>query len=147
MLPKAVAVAVLSSVAIAAGGCSGDPDVEAEGLPPTTTERVETEPSKQPRLDVAKFRAAFKKRFATAPSALLWYDHVTGMEVVDGNLEIATDLEPEKTLPGFSLNYDNATAREICGAGMGFALESAAGDGITGVIVKDSAGVGLAGCA
>ena len=53
MSPKAIAVAGLSAIAIAASGCSGDSDPEAE------------------------FRAAFKKSFGEAP----WYHHITGMEV------------------------------------------------------------------
>lgn len=65
MLPRAVAVAVLSSIAIAASGCGGDSDPEAE------------------------FRAAFEKEFSAAP----WYHHITAMEVKDGTLEITTDLD------------------------------------------------------
>lgn len=72
MSPKAIAVAGLSAIAIAAGGCSGDSDAEAE------------------------FRAAFEKKFSAAP----WYQDITGMEVevADGSggahIELTTDLGP-----------------------------------------------------
>ena len=71
MSPKAIAVAGLSAIAIAAGGCSGDSDPEAE------------------------FRAAFKENF----SETTWYPHITGMEVADGSdgrprIEVTTDLAP-----------------------------------------------------
>ena len=62
--PKAVAVAGLSAIAIAAGGCGGDSDPDAE------------------------FRAAFEERFGETP----WYQHITGMEV-DGWLKITTDVD------------------------------------------------------
>ena len=67
MLPRAVAVAVLSSIAIAASGCGGGSDPEAE------------------------FRAAFKKKFGEAT----WYQHVTGIEVEDTWVEITTDFDQE----------------------------------------------------
>lgn len=71
MSPKSIAVASLSAIAVAAGGCGGDSDPEA------------------------KFRAAFEKEFSDAT----WYDHVTGMEVTDGSgrprIEVTTDLGPE----------------------------------------------------
>ena len=50
---KAIAVAGLSAIAIAASGCGGDSDREAE------------------------LSAAFKKRFGEAP----WYHHVTGVKM------------------------------------------------------------------
>ena len=63
---KAIAVAGLSAIALAASGCGGGSESEAE-----------------------KFRAAFKKNFGEAP----WYHHITGMEVADGRLKITTDLD------------------------------------------------------
>jgi hypothetical protein len=54
-------------MAMAASGCSGDSDPEAE------------------------FRAAFKKSFGEAP----WYHHITRMEVGDQSVEIRTDLVPK----------------------------------------------------
>ena len=52
MSPKAIAVAGLSAIAIAASGCGGDSDSGAE------------------------LSAAFKKGFGEAP----WYHHVTGVK-------------------------------------------------------------------
>jgi hypothetical protein len=65
--PKTIAVAGLSAIAIAASGCGGDSDREAE------------------------LSAAFKKRFGEAP----WYHHVTGVKMSSENsnyLEVTTDL-------------------------------------------------------
>ena len=64
---KAIAVAGLSAIAIAASGCGGDSDPEAE------------------------FRAAFEKKFSAAP----WYHHITGIKVKDGWLVLRTDLAPK----------------------------------------------------
>ena len=76
MSPKAIAVAGLSAIAIAAGGCSGDSDSEAE------------------------FSAAFKKDFSTAP----WIHHITGVKLSSEHsttLEVTTDLdEVSDTLTG-----------------------------------------------
>jgi len=67
---RAIVVAGLSAIAIAASGCTGDSD------------------------PVAEFRAAFEKKFSAAP----WYRHITGTEVVDGSgsvhIELTTDLGP-----------------------------------------------------
>ena len=71
MSPKAIAVAGLSAIAVAASGCGGDSDPEAE------------------------FRAAFEKEFSAAP----WYPHITGIEVADESdrphIKVTTDLGPE----------------------------------------------------
>ncbi len=71
MSPKAIAVAGLSAIAVAASGCGGDSDPEAE------------------------FRAAFEKEFSAAP----WYPHITGIEVTDESdrphIKVTTDLGPE----------------------------------------------------
>ena len=143
--PKAIAVAGLSALAIAAGGCSGDSDAEAESPPVTTTEQVETQRPAPPAVDIAKFRAAFKERFGTPGNETPWYHHITGMKMDYGDyqiLEIATDLAPpEGNLP------DNAPSVMICGTAMGFALNSEAGDGIEGVQMLASDGVALNGCA
>lgn len=76
MSPKAIAVAGLSAIAIAAGGCSGDSDAEAE------------------------FTAAFKKDFSTAP----WIHHITGVKMSSehsNQLEVTTDLhKASDTLTG-----------------------------------------------
>ena len=67
--PKAIAVAGLSAIAIAASGCSGDSDPEAN------------------------VRAAFTKIYGTPGNEAPWYHHVTGIEVADGRLEITTELD------------------------------------------------------
>ena len=121
MSRKAIAVAGLSAIAIAAGGCSGDSDAETD----------------------AKFRSAFKKRFATAPSALLWYDRITGMELVDGRLEIATNLDPATD---DVLNNARAYAEAICQGVTNFSFEGNA-EGIETTSVTGIDGVPLAQCA
>jgi hypothetical protein len=73
--PKAIAVAGLSAIALAAGGCGGDSDAEAE------------------------FSAAFKKDFSTAP----WIHHITGVKVSSehSTLVVTTDFdEVSDTLTG-----------------------------------------------
>ena len=121
MSPKAIAVAGLSAIAIAASGCSGDSDAEAE----------------------ANVRSAFKKRFATAPSALLWYDRITGMDLVDGRLEIATDLEPATD----DVLYNaRAYAEAICQGVTNLSFEGNA-EGIETTSVTGIDGVPLAQCA
>jgi hypothetical protein len=83
---KAIAAAGLSAIAIAAGGCSGDSDAEAE------------------------FRAAFKENFGETT----WYHHITGIEVADGSgrahIEVTTDLGPgngetDGTICGTVMNF------------------------------------------
>ena len=74
MSPKAIAVAGLSAIAIAASGCSGESDAEAE------------------------FTAAFKKDFSTAP----WIHHITGVKVSSehpNSLEVTTDLHKASDIP------------------------------------------------
>lgn len=80
MLPKAIAVAVLSSIAIAAGGCSGNSDAEAESP-----------------VDITKLRAEFKERFGTPPNEAPWYRHITAINWANGYLEVTTDFTPEET--------------------------------------------------
>ena len=72
--PKAIAVAGLSALAIAATGCSGDSESEAE------------------------FTAAFTKDFSTAP----WIHHITGVKVSSkypNSLEVTTDLHKASDIP------------------------------------------------
>ena len=74
MSPKAVAVAGLSAIAIAASGCSGDSDPEAE------------------------FSAAFKKDFSTAP----WIHHITGVKMSSeypNSLVVTTDFDEASDTP------------------------------------------------
>ena len=71
MSRRAIAVAGLSAIAIAASGCGGDSDPEAE------------------------FRAAFEKEFSAAP----WYQHITGIKLDRSGrpplIKVTTDLGPE----------------------------------------------------
>jgi hypothetical protein len=67
---RAIAVAGLSAIALAASGCGGDSDPEAE------------------------FSAAFKKKFGEAP----WYHQITGIKVKDGSLVLRTDLAPKRPI-------------------------------------------------
>jgi hypothetical protein len=74
---KAIAVAGLSAIAIAAGGCGGDSDSGGE------------------------LSAAFKKDFSTAP----WIHHITGVKKMSSehpnSLEVTTDLhKASDTLTG-----------------------------------------------
>ena len=120
MSPKAIAVAGLSALAIAASGCGGDSEAE--------------------------FRAAFKKKFGEAP----WYHHITGIEVNDkaGNVtavNVTTDLGPESAWDGES--EWSGTSGVICRAAYGVAIETGAIDGGEGVGVMGRDGVGLGGCA
>lgn len=66
MSTKAIAVAGLSAIAIAASGCGGDSDE-------------------------VKFHAAFEKNFSEEP----WIHHITGMKMAEGRLEVTTELGPE----------------------------------------------------
>ena len=68
MSPKAIAVAGLSAIAIAASGCGGDSDSGAE------------------------LSAAFKKDFSRAP----WIHHITGVKMSSEHsnwLEVTTDID------------------------------------------------------
>ena len=93
---KAIAVAGLSAIALAASGCSGDSDTEAESTPATTTEQVETQPPAPSAVDITKVRAAFKERYGTPGDEASWWGHITGVKVSSVNsrtLEITTDFE------------------------------------------------------
>ena len=79
MSPKAIAVAGLSAIALAAGGCSGDSDAEA-GSP----------------VDVTKLRAEFKERFGTPGNEAPWYRRITAINWANGQLEVTTDLSPDE---------------------------------------------------
>jgi hypothetical protein len=80
VLAKTIAAAVLSSIAIAAGGCSGNSDTEAEGP-----------------VDITKLRAEFKERFGTPPYEAPWYRRITAINWANGHLEVTTDFTPEET--------------------------------------------------
>ena len=128
---KAIAVAGLSAIALAASGCSGDSDTEAESTPATTTEQVKTQPPAELALDIAKFRAAFKERYGTPGDEASWWGHITGMKMSSVNsrtLEISTDLEK------IGLRLQGM----MCHAA--FDVAGGAGNRIEAVIVKTSDG-------
>ena len=122
---------------MAASGCSGDSDTEAESTPTTTTEQVETQPPAPSAVDIAKLRAAFKERYGTPGDAASWWGHITGMTVSSMNsLRISTDLE----------GIGEGLLGEICHAGFAVARDSGAFEGIEAVVVKNSDGE-VGGCA
>ena len=133
MSRKAIAVAGLSAIALAASGCNGDSDTEAESTPATTTEQVKTQPPSA--LDIAKFRAAFKERYGTPGDEASWWGHITGIKVPsvkEGHrtLEIRTDLDE---IGGGLLGV-------LCNAGFAVARDSGAFEGSEAVLVKTSDG-------
>ena len=131
MIRKAIAVAGLSAIALAASGCSGDSDTKAESTPATTTEQVETQPPAQSAVDIAKLRAAFKERYGTPGDEASWWRHITGMTVSSMNsLRISTDLD----------EIGEGLLGEMCHAGFDVARDSGAFDGIEAVVVKTSDG-------
>jgi hypothetical protein len=138
VLLRIIVVSGLSAIAMATSGCLGDSDAEAESPPATTTAQVETRPPAQSAVDIAKFRAAFKKAFRERP----WYGQITGMKMAGRTLEIATKLDP-----GSSTDEDS-DGPAICHAGANLALDfGELGDGIEWVTVLGSDGVGLGSCA
>ena len=140
MSPKAIAVAGLSAIAIAAGGCSGDSDAEAESPPATTTEQVETQPPAQSLVNITKLRAEFKERFGTPPNEAPWYRHITAINWANDQLEIKTDLRPEE------YGGSDRLRGGICGEPLKLAFEQQAE--LTDIIaaVFGVGGVGLGGC-
>jgi hypothetical protein len=132
---KAIAVAGLSAIALAASGCSGDSDTEAESTPATTTEHVETQPAAPSTVDIAKLRAAFKERYGTPGDEASWWGHITGIKVPsvkEGHrtLVISTDLE----------KIGDRIGAALCHAGFAVARDSGAFEGIEAVVVKTSDG-------
>jgi hypothetical protein len=117
--PKAVAVAVLSSIAMAAGGCSGGSDAEAESP-----------------LDITEFRAEAKERFGTPPNEAPWYRHITAFNWRNGQtLVVRTDL-------------DESESRVIpCGLLWRFAFKEADTPNSFAVVIAGSDGAEFGGCA
>ena len=144
MVPRIIVIAGLSAIAIAASGCSGDSDAEAESPPATTTEQVETQPPAQPTVDISTFRAAFEETFGTLPDERPWYGLITGMKLAPREIVTATSSYRvlEVTIKSESLS-DTATG-EICEAV--FALDSKTRIGIKAVRIIASDG-GDGGCA
>jgi hypothetical protein len=143
MSRKAIVGAVLSAIAMAASGCSGDSDVEAESPPATTTEQVETQPPAQRAVDIAKFRVAFKETYGTPPDERPWYGLITGMKLgaplVSGGRQLRV-LDVTMKLS----NIPDTLQGTICEAV--FTLDSEMGNGIDAVRVINADG-GDGGCA
>jgi len=134
----ATAIGILAFTAgIAASGCSGDSDAEAESPPATTTEQP-------PAVDIVGLRAAFNDRFGTAGSETPWYRLATGLKMAPqalvtsaatyGTLEVETKLDPGSSFEG------------MCGAIYGLAREFMEEDGELAVAVIASDG-SVGGCA
>ena len=138
MLPRIVVVASLSAIAIAASGCSGDSDAEAESPPATTTEQVETQPPAQPTVDISTFRAAFKETFGTPPDERPWYGLITGMKMAPREIVTATSSYRVLEITTKLESPSETVVSEICEAV--FALNSKTGNGIEAVQVIDSNG-------
>jgi hypothetical protein len=124
-LPKTIAIAVLSSIALAAGGCGGGADAEAES-----------------HGDITKLRAELKERFGTPPNVAPWYRHITAINWAKGQpdgyrqVEVATDLDVASELLG----------GEMCGQVFGLALEQVGEPPELSVAIVDSEG-NIGGCA
>src|SRR5262245_5578778 len=117
---------------IAASGCSGDSEAEAESAPATTT----TE--QPPSVDIVALRAAFKERFGTPGNETPWYHLVTGLKMSPkasvtsagtyADLKVETKLKPGSSFGG------------MCGAIYRLAREFMEGDGKLAVVVIASDG-------
>jgi hypothetical protein len=134
MSRKAIVVVVLSAIAMAASGCSGDSDAEAESPPATTTEQVETQPPAQPTVDISKFRAAFKERYGTPPDERPWYGLITGMKMAPREIVTASSSYRVLDITTTKLESPSDTVvAKICEAV--FALDSETRIGIEAVRV------------
>ena len=138
VLPRITVVAGLSAIAIAASGCSGDSDTEAESPPATTTEQVETLPPAQPRVDISTSRAAFKETFGTPPDERPWYGLITGMKMAPREIVTATSSYRVLEITTKLESPSDTVVSEICEAV--FALDSETRNGIEAVRVIDSDG-------
>ena len=115
----AIALGTLALTAgIAASGCGGGSDAEAESP-----------------VDITKFRAEVKERFGTTPNEAPWYRHITAINWANGHLEVTTDL-------------DESESRRIpCGLLWKLAFEQADKPNSLGVVVVGSDGMEFGGCA
>jgi hypothetical protein len=117
---------------IAASGCSGGSDADAES---SVADAESPAADAESPVDSSEFRAEFKERFGVPPNeeSPSWYRHITAINMGNRYLEITTDLGPKQ----------GETALAICREAAGIALDF----GIEGAKVKGSDGVGLVGCA
>ena len=142
---------VALTAGIAASGCSGGSDAEAESPPVTTTKHVETQRRAHPVADISRFRAAFREAYGTPPNRMHWYGLITGMKMAGTSVVIRTKLPPGSAWDGKG-TWDN-DAGAICRAAVGVALDlgqmgpdSRMPSAIEGVLMIGS-GVGLGSCA
>ena len=145
MVPRIIVVAGLSAIAIAASGCIGDSDAEADSPPATTTEQVETQPPAQPTVDISTFRAAFEETFGTPPDERPWYGLITGMKMAPREIVTATSSYRVLEITTKLESPSDTVVSEICEAV--FALDSETRNGIEAVRVIDSDGDEGGGCA
>ena len=133
VLLRIIVVSGLSAIAMAASGCLGDSDAEAESPAATTTGQVDTQPRAQSAVDISKFRAAFKETYGDRP----WYGLITGMKVTQNRtLDITMKLDPAR----------EPEVGTICHAAFSAADKAGMGDAIEAVRVVRSDGV-EGGCA
>ncbi len=137
----AIALGTLALTAgIAASGCSGGSDTDAES--PAADAESPVADAESPVADAERpvdssgFRAEFKERFGVPPNeeSPSWYRHITAINMGNRYLEITTDLGPKQ---------GEKTALAICREATGIAFDF----GIQGAKVKGSDGVLLVGCA
>ena len=117
MSRRAIVVAGLSAIAIAASGCSGGSDAEAESP-----------------VDITKLRAEVTERFGTPPNEAPWYRHITAINWANGRVEVTTDLDEGETFGG------------LCRHVFGLAFEQVGEPPELSVAVFDSGGM-EGGCA
>ena len=121
----AIAIGTLALTAgLAASGCTGDSNAEAESP-----------------VDITTLRAELKERFGTPPNEAPWYRHITAVNWANGQLEITTDISPKE--------YEGSDELRgwICGEPLKLAFEQAEPDTISVIAaVFGVGGVALGGC-
>jgi hypothetical protein len=122
----AIAIGTLALTAgLAASGCTGDSNAEAESP-----------------VDITMLRAELKERFGTPPNEAPWYRHITAVNWANGQLEITTRLSPEE--------YEGSDELRgwICGEPLKLAFEQQAEPDTIDLIaaVFGAGGVGLGYC-
>ena len=118
MSRRAIVVAGLSAIAIAASGCSGGSDAEAESP-----------------VDITKLRAEVTERFGTPPNEAPWYRHITAINWANGRVEVTTDLD------------ERESRRIPCGLLWKLAFEQADKPSNLWVVVVGTDGVEFGACA
>ena len=76
----AIAIGTLALIAgLAASGCTGGSDAEAEGP-----------------FDISQLRAELEERFGSPGNEAAWYRRITAIKWANGQLEVTTDFSPEE---------------------------------------------------